>query len=52
MRDVTEINGIPCTTVPRTLIDLAAVLDDEELARAVHMDHVIHRVGPNTSSAC
>jgi hypothetical protein len=46
IRDVTEVNGIPVTTVPRTLVDLAAVLDDEELARAVHMAHVIYRVGP------
>src|SRR4051812_6354124 len=45
-RDVTEVNGIPVTTAPRTLVDLAAVLDDEELARACHLAHVIYRVGP------
>jgi hypothetical protein len=43
---VTEVNGIPCTTVPRTLIDLAAVLGEEELARACHLAGVIYRVGP------
>jgi very-short-patch-repair endonuclease len=36
-------NGIPVTTVPRTLLDLAAVLDDNELARAVHEAEVRHR---------
>ena len=46
LRDVTEVNGIPVTTVPRTLVDLAAVLGDEELARACHLAHVIYRVGP------
>jgi hypothetical protein len=45
-RDTTEVRGIPCTTVPRTLVDLAAVLGDEDLALACHMAHVIYRVGP------
>ena len=45
-RDVTEVQGIPCTTVPRTLVDLAAVLSEEDLARAVHLAYVIYRVGP------
>jgi hypothetical protein len=45
-RHVTEMNRIPVTTVPRTLVDLAAVLGDEELARACHLAHVIYRVGP------
>ena len=34
-RDVTEVQGIPRTTAPRTLVDLAATLGDEELAKAV-----------------
>jgi hypothetical protein len=50
-RHVSEVNGIPCTTVPRTLVDLAAVLGDEELARACHLAHVIYRVGPKQVEA-
>src|SRR4051794_33861863 len=45
-RDITVVNLIPVTTVPLTLVHLAAVLDDEELARACHLAHVIYRVGP------
>ncbi len=33
--DVTAIDGIPATTVARTLVDLAAVIDRGQLARAV-----------------
>ena len=33
--DVTIIDGIPCTTPARTLIDLAAVVDDPALARSI-----------------
>jgi hypothetical protein len=43
-RDVTVHRGIPTTTVPRTLVDLAAVLDDDELARACHEADVRHGV--------
>ena len=39
-------HGIPVTTVPRTLVDLAAVLEDEDLARACHEAEVKHRTGP------
>lgn len=46
-RDVTEVHGIPVTTVPRTLVDLAATLNEEELARAVHLAGVIYRVTPD-----
>lgn len=35
-RDVTRYKQIPVTTVPRTLVDLAAVLSLEDLARACH----------------
>src|SRR5205807_6278644 len=35
-RDGTVFRGIPVTTVPRTLVDLAAVLDIDQLARACH----------------
>lgn len=34
--EVTQVDGIPVTTVPRTLLDLAAVLDRRQLTRAVH----------------
>jgi predicted transcriptional regulator of viral defense system len=33
--DVTTVGGIPCTTVARTLLDLAAVLNARTLARAL-----------------
>src|SRR5215213_9222564 len=35
-RDVCEVRGIPCTTVPRTIVDLAAELDEDNLARVCH----------------
>jgi hypothetical protein len=34
--EVTTVRGIPVTTVPRTLLDLAAVVPQRELARAVN----------------
>jgi hypothetical protein len=34
--DVTSCCGIPVTSVPRTLVDLAAVLNEQQLARACH----------------
>jgi Transcriptional regulator, AbiEi antitoxin len=45
-RDVTTWRGIPVTTVPRTLVDLAAVLEVKELARACHEAGVRHRTTP------
>jgi very-short-patch-repair endonuclease len=33
--DVTAVDGIPCTSVPRTLLDLAAVVDDAGVRRAI-----------------
>jgi hypothetical protein len=35
-RDVTVVNGIPVTTVARTLVDLTDVMDEEELAFVIH----------------
>jgi very-short-patch-repair endonuclease len=32
----TTLNGIPITTVPRTLLDLAATLDERQLERAIN----------------
>jgi very-short-patch-repair endonuclease len=45
-RDVTRVRGIPVTTVPRTLVDLAAVLSEEDLARACHEAGVKYRTTP------
>jgi len=50
-RDATTWRGIPITTVPRTLVDLAAVLPEPALARAVHEAGVRHRVTPNSVEA-
>ena len=44
--DATAFRGIPITTVPRTLVDLAAVLAVDELARACHEAGVLHRATP------
>lgn len=49
--DATAHRGIPITTVPRTLVDLAAVLPPPALARAVHEASVIHRVEPGQVEA-
>ena len=35
-RDVTEVRGIPVTSIPRTLVDLTDVLDAYELANVIH----------------
>ena len=45
-RDATSYRGIPVTTLPRTLVDLAAVLAADELARACHEAEVRHRTTP------
>ncbi len=42
----TVFRDIPVTTVPRTLIDLAACLSEEELARACHEAGVLYRTTP------
>jgi hypothetical protein len=44
--DATCWRGIPVTTVPRTLVDLASVLPEDELARAFHEAAVRHRTTP------
>jgi predicted transcriptional regulator of viral defense system len=46
LTDATRWRRIPVTTVPRTLVDLAAVLDEDELARAVHQADVRHHTTP------
>ncbi|MEA2439321.1 MAG: hypothetical protein QOH76_745 [Thermoleophilaceae bacterium] len=45
-RDVIKVRGIPVTSVPRTLVDLAATLTAEELARACHEAGVRYRTTP------
>jgi very-short-patch-repair endonuclease len=44
--EATSYRGIPVTTLPRTLVDLAAVLDPDALARAVHEAEVRHGTRP------
>ena len=50
-RDSTEHRGIPITTVPRTIVDLAAELPPDELARACHEATVRYRVTPEAIEA-
>ena len=45
-RDATSRQGIPITSVARTLVDLAAVVDAETLARACHEAGVKYRTTP------
>jgi Transcriptional regulator, AbiEi antitoxin len=45
-RDATTHRGIPVTTVPRTLLDLASLLSFEALARACHEAGVKYRTTP------
>jgi very-short-patch-repair endonuclease len=45
-RDTTRVQGIPVTTVARTLVDLAAVLSEDELAAACHEAGVRHHTTP------
>jgi Transcriptional regulator, AbiEi antitoxin len=45
-RDATVFRGVPVTTVPRTLVDLAAVLESDDLARACHQAGVLYRATP------
>ena len=50
-RDATTVRGIPATTVPRTLVDLAAVLRLDDLARACHEAGVRYRTTPSQVDA-
>ena len=47
----TRVHGIPVTTVARTLVDLAAVLPEDELARACHEAGVRYRTTPRQVKA-
>ena len=50
-RDVSELKSIPCTTVPRTIVDLAAVLDEDSLARVFHEANVKYGTTPEQVEA-
>jgi very-short-patch-repair endonuclease len=50
-RDATSWRGIPTTTVPRILVDLAAVLAEDDLARACHEAGVRYRTTPREVDA-
>lgn len=45
-RDRTTVRGIAATSVPRTIVDLAAGLTPSELASACHEAGVLHRTTP------
>src|SRR5207245_3347413 len=45
-RDITVVRGIAVTTVPRTVVDLAAVLDEDDLVRAYHEADVRYGTTP------
>jgi very-short-patch-repair endonuclease len=50
-RDITTFSGIRCTTVARTLVDLAACLPGYELGRAWHQARVLYRTEPDDVEA-
>jgi Transcriptional regulator, AbiEi antitoxin len=50
-RDATIWRGIPVTSVPRTLVDLASVLPVDDLARACHEAGVLYRTTPASVEA-
>ncbi|HEV2820174.1 MAG TPA: hypothetical protein VGW11_06690 [Solirubrobacteraceae bacterium] len=50
-RDATTWRRIPVTTVARTLVDLAAVLGEDDLARACHEAGVRYRTTPRDVEA-
>ena len=50
-RDVTTVRGIPTTTVPRTLTDIAGDLPLQALSKAAHEAGVRHRTTPTQVAA-
>ena len=50
-REIWIYDGIPCTTAARTLVDLAATLSEDDLARAVHEASVRYRTTPKQVEA-
>ena len=51
LRDPAESNGIPVTSVPRTLVDIASSLPEPALARACHEAGVRFRTTPRQVEA-
>jgi very-short-patch-repair endonuclease len=49
--EVTTLDGIPITTVPRTLLDLAAILPPQELERALNEAEVSRPTSPTALRA-
>jgi very-short-patch-repair endonuclease len=47
LTDGTRWRGIPVTTVQRTIVELAATLYEDDLARAFHQAVVRHHTGPD-----
>jgi hypothetical protein len=45
-REAAVWRGLPVTTVPRTIVDIAANHGDDELARVVHVGGVLHATRP------
>jgi hypothetical protein len=45
-RDATEFRGIPITTVPRTIVDVAASTSEDDLARLCHEANVRYGMTP------
>jgi hypothetical protein len=50
-RDAMLFRRVPVTTVPRTLVDLAAALDVDQLARACHEANVLYGTSPGQVEA-
>jgi hypothetical protein len=50
-RQATQWRGVPVTTMAETLVDLAAVLNEQELARACHEAGVRHHTTPRQIEA-
>jgi hypothetical protein len=50
--DVTVVDGIPITIVPRILLDIAPGLELTKLTRACHEAWVRHRTQPRHAEAC
>jgi very-short-patch-repair endonuclease len=49
--EVSVRNGIPTTTLPRTIRDLADQMTDQELSRAIHQAEVTHSLAARTLHA-
>ena len=49
--DTSTLDGIPITTVPRTLLDLAPRTDPQQLTRMCHEAWVTHRTAPEHVAA-